>query len=60
LQQQIRDDIIKANFMVNIWILSFIHLLCSLVAWFIVTEKLYFEQVTAGTATTEFAELQVH
>jgi hypothetical protein len=32
---------------------------CSLAASFIVTEKLYFEQETAGTATTEFAELQV-
>jgi hypothetical protein len=32
---------------------------CSLAACLIVTAKLYFEQETAGTATTEFAEFQV-
>jgi hypothetical protein len=32
---------------------------CSLAACLVVTAKLYFEQETVGTATIEFAELQV-
>jgi hypothetical protein len=41
------------------WVLSFIHLFLRSEAWFIVTGKIVLEQVTAGTATVELAELQV-